>query len=65
MSVRELIKSERERLPENLLQEILDFIQFLEAGREKSLLVKTSQEMSGTSFERVWDNKEDAVYDDL
>jgi hypothetical protein len=65
MSVRELIKSERERLPENLLQEILDFIQFLEAGREKSLLVKTSQEMSGTSFERVWDIKEDAVYDDL
>jgi hypothetical protein len=65
MSVKELIKHEIEKLPENLLQEVLDFIQFLETKREKLLLVKASQEMSRPSFERVWDNENDAVYDSL
>jgi hypothetical protein len=65
MSVKELIKNEIEKLPENLLQEVFDFIRFLETKREKSLLVKASQEMSKASFERIWDNKEDAVYDSL
>ncbi len=46
MSVKELIKHEIEKLPENLLQEVLDFIQFLEIKKEKMLLVKASQEMS-------------------
>ncbi len=65
MSVKELIKNEIEKLPENLLQEVFDFIRFLETKREKSLLVKASQELSLTSFEKVWDNEEDAVYDSL
>jgi len=65
MSVKEIIKNEIDKLPENLLHEVLDFIQFLEIKREKMLLVKASQEMSLSSFERVWDNEEDAVYDSL
>jgi hypothetical protein len=65
MSVKELIKNEIEKLPENVLQEVFDFIQFLEAKREKMLLVRASQEMSRPSFERIWDNEEDAVYDSL
>ncbi len=65
MSVKEIIKNEIDKLPENLLQEVLDFIQFLESKRERTLLAKASQEMSLPSFERVWDNEEDAVYDSL
>ena len=65
MSVKEMIKNEIDKLPENLLHEVLDFIQFLEIKREKMLLVNASQEMSRPSFERVWDNEEDAVYDSL
>jgi len=65
MSVKEIIKNEIDKLPENLLHEVFDFIQFLEIKREKMLLVKASQEMSLPSFERVWDNEEDAVYDSL
>lgn len=65
MSVKELIKNEIEKLPENVLHEVLDFIQFLEVKREKMLLVRASQEMSRPSFERIWDNEEDAVYDSL
>ena len=65
MSVRELIKSELEKLPENLLEEVFDFMKFLEMKREKMLLVKAAQRMSGASFEKVWDNDADAVYDSL
>ena len=65
MSVKEIIKNEIDKLPENLLHEVLDFSQFLEIKREKMLLVNASQEMSRPSFERVWDNEEDAVYDSL
>ena len=65
MSVKEMIKNEIEKLPENILQEVLDFIQFLENKKEKALLVKASQELSAASFEKVWDNEEDAVYDNL
>jgi hypothetical protein len=65
MSVKDLIKNEIEKLPENLLEEVFDFIRFLEIKREKILLTKASQKLSMTSFEKVWDNEEDAVYDSL
>lgn len=65
MSVKEIIKNEIDKLPENLLQEVFDFIQFLETKREKAILVKASQELSRVSFGKIWDNEEDAVYDSL
>jgi len=65
MSVRELIKSEIDRIPEDILPEILDFIQFLELKKEKSILAKSCQNLSEKSFDKIWDNDEDAVYDKL
>ena len=65
MSVKEIIINEIDKLPENLLAEILDFIQFLENKKEKSLFAKASQELSAASFQKIWDNEEDAVYDSL
>lgn len=65
MTVKEMIKTEIEKLPDSLLAEVFDFIQFLEARKEKALLVKASQEMSTASFEKIWNNDEDAVYDSL
>ena len=65
MSVKELIKSELEKLPENLLEEVFDFMKFLEIKREKMLLVKAAEEISEPSFEKVWNNDADAVYDSL
>ena len=65
MSVKELIKEEIERLPESILTEVLDFIQFLEIKLEKTILVRGSQELSVTAFQKIWDNDEDAVYDKL
>jgi len=60
---KELIKKEIDKLPEDILAEIFDFIQFLESKRERNLLVNSSQQLSAASFQRIWDNEEDAVYD--
>lgn len=65
MSVKDMIKKELEKLPEGILAEVFDFIQFLELKREKNILAKASQELSTASFQKIWDNKEDAVYDSL
>ncbi|TAL26923.1 MAG: DUF2281 domain-containing protein [Nitrospirae bacterium] len=65
MSVKEVIKKEIDRLPEDILAEVFDFIQFLESKKEKTLLTKASQKLSESSFKKVWDNDEDAVYDSL
>ena len=65
MSVRELIKNEIDKIPEDILPEILDFIQFLELKKEKSILAKACQNLSEKSFEKIWDNDRDAVYDKL
>lgn len=65
MLVKELIKKEIDKLPEDILAEVFDFIQFLESKRERNLLVRSSQELSTKSLKRVWDNEEDAIYDTL
>ncbi|MBI3599837.1 MAG: toxin-antitoxin system, antitoxin component, Xre family protein [Nitrospinae bacterium] len=65
MSVKEVVKNEIDRLPEDILVEVFDFIKFLETKKERDLLVKNSQELSMKSFKKIWDNEEDAVYDNL
>lgn len=65
MTVKEMIKQEIDKLPENLLLEIYDFIQFLETKKDRTLLIKASQKLSQESFAKIWDNEEDAVYDRL
>lgn len=62
MSSRDLIINEIDRLPEELLPEVFDFIKFLEA---KENLASASQILSEKAFEKIWDNNEDAVYDGL
>ena len=65
MTVKDIIKQEMEKLPESALSEVLDFIQFLEQKREKGGLILAAQSISKRSFEKVWDNEEDAAYDKL
>ncbi len=63
MSGRDLIINEIDRLPEELLPEILDFIEFLEVKEENT--IHSSQVLSEIIFEKIWDNAEDAAYDAL
>ncbi|MGR3310764.1 MAG: DUF2281 domain-containing protein [Candidatus Brocadiales bacterium] len=65
MSVKEMIKEEIDKLPEDILEEVFNFIQFLESKKGKTMLAKTSQELSIASFQKVWDNEEDAIYDTI
>ena len=65
MSIKDTLKKEIDRLPEDVLAELLDFIQFLDTKLDKNLLARASQEMSQASFARIWDNEEDAAYDNL
>jgi hypothetical protein len=60
-----MIKKEVDKLPDDILPQVLDFIIFLETRSESRLLAKASQELSSVSFEKIWDNEEDAVYDSL
>ena len=60
MSVKEMIKREIDKLPENLAEEVYDFVMFLESKKGKNLLAKFSQELSAPSFLKVWNNEEDA-----
>ena len=62
---KELVKREIDKLPDDVLGEVLDFIQFLETKRETDLLARSFQELSKGSFQRIWDNEEDAVYDTI
>ncbi|WP_420265675.1 toxin-antitoxin system, antitoxin component, Xre family protein [Candidatus Magnetominusculus dajiuhuensis] len=65
MSVKDTIKSEIDKLPENLLAEVFDYIRFIEMKKEKTLLTQAYQELSSPVFDKVWNNDEDAVYDSL
>lgn len=65
MTVKEMIKVEIDKLPENMLVEVYDFVRFLETKSERELLTQASQKMAETSFIKIWNNKEDSVYDKL
>ena len=65
MSVKDMIIKEIDKLPENKLAEVYDFIKFLETKQERELLQQSSESLSERSFEKIWVNEEDSVYDKL
>lgn len=65
MSVKELIKKEVDKLPDTLADEVYDFIKFLERKIDNNNLAKSAQSLSTIPFQKIRDNEEDAVYDNL
>ena len=54
------------RLPVERQAEVLDFVQFLlQKEQEQQQLTQAAAQLSGPSLAAVWDNPEDAVYDQL
>ena len=51
-------------LPPDKIAEVADFVDFL-AHKDDRLLVQVAATMSESSFATVWDNPDDAEYDDL
>lgn len=59
-----VVEKLRHLSPERIM-EVRDFIDFLRQRDEDRRLTKTAMITSETSFQRVWDNPEDAEYDKL
>ena len=53
------------RLPPDKAAEVEDFIDFLNRREQHRRLVRAAAELSGDAFHRVWDNPDDAIYDQL
>lgn len=60
----ELIAKIRKLSPA-LMVEVEDFIDFLSQRRDDREAVLAAARMSESAFAEVWDNPEDAAYDDL
>ncbi len=51
-------------LPPERVAEVEDFVDFI-AQRDERRLVEAAVKLSEESFAQVWDNEEDAAYDQL
>jgi hypothetical protein len=65
MSTKDLLKNEIEILSEPMIEEIFDFVKFLEARQERLGLIRAAQKTAESALKNVWENSEDAVYDRL
>jgi hypothetical protein len=52
-------------LPPDKITVLEDFLDFLLTRSEANLLVYTATKLSETAFAKIWDNSEDAEYDEL
>ncbi len=53
------------RLPSDKAVEVEDFVDFLRRRDQNRTLTTAATRLSEPAFQRVWDNPEDAVYDQL
>ena len=63
MQDKELIEKIK-ALPPDKIAEVVDFVDFL-AQRDDRILVEAASKMSELAFAAVWDNPDDAEYDNL
>ena len=54
-----------QRLPPEKVAVVDDFVDFLESRGKENSLIKAAEKLSEQSFQKVWDNQEDAEYDNL
>lgn len=52
-------------LPDHRVAEVEDFIDFLRARTEDRVLAQASAKLSEPAFRTLWENPDDAEYDDL
>ena len=64
MQTAEILIEKIKILPPQKVAEVIDFVDFL-MQREERKLVEAAGILSETAFSKVWDNDEDAVYDNL
>jgi len=52
-------------LPPERVEEVEDFVDFLKAREQDRALVQAAAGLSENAFRKVWDNPDDAEYDQL
>ena len=52
-------------LPPEKIAEVEDFVDFLQQRSERQRLTRTATKLSEVSFQKIWDNPDDAAYDEL
>lgn len=67
MSVQDIeqVVSKLKALPPERLMEVEDFIDFVSRRTRDRALTAVAMTVSEPALEKVWDNDEDAVYDEL
>lgn len=53
------------KLPADKLAVVEDFVEFLQYRSNADTLIKGMHKLSEQSFQKVWDNPDDADYDNL
>ena len=61
----QLIIEKLRALPPERIAEVEDFVDFLQTRTEAQQLTRTAAKLAESSFSKVWDNEDDAVYDRL
>ncbi len=61
----ERLFSKIQRLPPEKVAVVDDFVNFLESRGKEDNLVNAAGKLSEQSFQKIWDNPEDAEYDNL
>ena len=54
-----------QRLPPEKVAVVDDLVDFLESRGKEDSLIKAAEKLSEHSFQKAWDNPEDAEYDNL
>ena len=52
-------------LPPERVEQVEDFVDFLKAREQDRALVQAAARLSENAFRKVWDNPDDAEYDQL
>lgn len=54
-----------QKLPPEKIAVVEDFVEFLRYRDEEDILIRVAAQLSEKSFQKAWDNPEDAEYDNL
>jgi hypothetical protein len=61
----QVIMDKLQRLSPEKIAEVEDFVDFLQQRELENQMTQAAAQVAEPSFQKVWDNSEDAVYDRL
>ncbi len=65
LSIKEELFNEIDGMPDHFVKDIINYIAIIKNNNENNELIKQSRILSEDTFSKIWNNKEDSVYDSL